>query len=57
MDILHIIAVRAAPAISSGLIAVGVAQNHAEVIAIGVATAVAVIIEGIHKHAKNKGWL
>lgn len=57
MDILHIIAVRVAPAIASGLIAIGVAQNHAEIIAIGAATTVAVVIEGVHKHAKNKGWL
>lgn len=57
MDLLHIVAVRVAPALASGLIALGIAENHAEVIALGIATAIAVAGEGAFKLAKKKGWL
>jgi len=56
MEVLHIIAVRAAPALASGLITVGVASDHAEVIALGVVTAMAVLIEGGAKWGRKKGW-
>lgn len=54
MEALHIIAVRLAPALASGLVSVGVATNHAEVIAIGALTAVAVAVEAIAKWRNKK---
>lgn len=54
MEALHIVAVRLAPALASGLISLGVAQNHAELIAIGALTAVAVGVEAIVKWRNKK---
>lgn len=54
MEALHILAVRIAPALASGLVAIGVAQGHAEVIALGAATAIAVGIEMLVKLRKAK---
>jgi len=45
MDWLYVTAARIAPALASGLVVGGVAQSHAEVIALGAATAAAVVIE------------
>lgn len=56
MEALHIIAVRLAPAVASGLISIGVAAGHAEVIAIGLLTAIAVGAEAVMKwRAKKNG--
>jgi len=56
MEALHIIAVRLAPALASGLVSIGVAAGHAEVIALGAATAVAVGVEAFLKwRAKKNG--
>lgn len=49
MEALHIIAVRLAPAFASGLVTLGVANGHAEVIALGALTALAVGVEAIIK--------
>lgn len=54
MDALHIIAVRLAPALASGLVSVGVATNHAEIIALGAVTTVAVAIEAAVKWFNKK---
>lgn len=54
MEALHIMAVRLAPALASGLISIGVAQNHAEIIALGALTAVAVAAEAVLKWRKAK---
>lgn len=45
MDWAYQIAVRTAPAISSGLVSLGVASNHAEAIALGVALGAVSFIE------------
>lgn len=54
MDALHIMAVRLAPVLASGLVSIGVANNHAEVIALGVATGIAVAVEGFVKWRKQR---
>lgn len=54
MEALHIVAVRVAPAVASGLITIGVSAGHAEVIALGIVTAVAVGIEALVKWRKKK---
>lgn len=55
MEALHIMAVRLAPALASGLVTIGVAAGHAEVIAIGALTAVAVGVEAFMKWRKKSG--
>jgi len=56
MDALHIIAVRLAPALASGLVSIGVTTNHAEVIALGALTGLAVAVEAAVKwFNKRKG--
>lgn len=45
MERLYITAARLAPALASGLVVAGVAENHAEVIALGLVTAVAALVE------------
>lgn len=55
MDALHSVAIRLAPAVASGLVTIGVAQGHAEVIALGLVTAVVVVAEAIWKWRKKKG--
>lgn len=54
MDWLHMVAIRLAPALASGLVTFGVAANHAEIIALGAATAVAVMIEFVAKWLRNR---
>lgn len=45
MDWMYILAARAAPGLAGALVTVGVAENHAEVIALGGALGVASAIE------------
>lgn len=54
MEWLHVVAVRLAPALASGLMSVGVATDHAEIIALGAVTALAVAIEMLAKLRKAK---
>lgn len=55
MDFLYIIAARAAPAIAGAVTALGIASEHSEVIAIGLATAVAAGLELVVRLYKQKG--
>jgi len=51
---LYVLAARVAPSLASGLITFGIASNHAEVIAIGVTTAVVAAGEVIWRLTKGR---